>query len=115
MFEWLFERKDTAESLAEEAYGFFYAFQRLRQRVQTLVTVNEQAQVEEDELYHDAHAVIGEELDDAIKRANDNFNRCVAQEEERHDLVVGELTAEAGTLADSLRLATKVVNFAKEE
>jgi len=114
MLDWLFGRQDTAESLAREVNSFFDGFRRLQTRIEALVLVNKEAEVKECELNNDTLDQVNTTLYETVERANTKHTQDVADEEQRHKKVVEELTAETKALSGSLRLATKVVNFAEE-
>ena len=115
MLEWLFGRKDTAESLAREVYGFFDVFQRLQARIETLVLVNKEAEVKEFNLNRDKKEELSTTLDNALARASEVYDEDFTREQKRYSSATEKLTTEMETLSGSLRLATKVVNFAVEE
>jgi len=115
MLDWLFGRQDTAESLTREVNSFFDRFRRLQTRIEALVLVSKEAEVKEYELNHDTQEELSTTLSDARTRADDAYNKGFVEEQDRHEKVVEELDAEMKALSGSLRLATKVVNFAEEE
>lgn len=115
MLDWLFGRKDTAESLTREVNSFFDGFRRLQTRIEALLLANKEAVTKEHELNNDTQEELSTTLSDARARADDVYNRGFVEEQERHTVVVEELDAEVKTLSGSLRLATKVVKFAEEE
>ena len=115
MFEWLFGREDTAESLTREVNSFFDRFRRLQTRIEALVSANKEAKDKECKLNIDTREGFSTTLTNAVERAHKVYNEDYAEEQGRHDESILKLTAEMQALSGSLRLATKVVNFAEEE
>ena len=93
MFEWLFGKTDTAESLSKEVFGFFSKFRAIQVRIQKIVDATEIEMSEEETL---------------------NQKNMSSETELHEKKLTTELNENLSEITKSMALAQKIVNFADE-